>query len=113
LPGDALATIQFQNPARDVVQKISVMGNRDDRSRITLQVMFEPSDRLRIEVIRRLVLAGVDKEFGGEAAVSPGYTVGYLEQEPLIDDARTVREVVEEAVEETVHLLKEFEEIIN
>ena len=57
------------------------------------------------------ILAGVDKEFGGEAAVSPGYTVGYLEQEPLIDDARTVREVVEEAVEETVHLLKEFEEI--
>ena len=57
------------------------------------------------------ILAGVDKEFGGEAAVSPGYTVGYLEQEPLIDDARTVREVVEEAVEETVNLLKEFEAI--
>ena len=57
------------------------------------------------------ILAGVDKEFGGEAAVSPGYTVGYLEQEPLIDDARTVREVVEAAVEETVNLLKEFEEI--
>jgi sulfate-transporting ATPase len=57
------------------------------------------------------ILAGVDKEFGGEAAVSPGYTVGYLEQEPLIDDARTVREVVEEAVQETVELLKEFEAI--
>jgi sulfate-transporting ATPase len=57
------------------------------------------------------ILAGVDKEFNGEAAVSPGYTVGYLEQEPLIDDARTVREVVEEAVQETVKLLKEFEEI--
>jgi sulfate-transporting ATPase len=57
------------------------------------------------------ILAGVDKEFNGEAAVSPGYTVGYLEQEPLIDDARTVREVVEEAVKETVALLKEFEAI--
>jgi sulfate-transporting ATPase len=57
------------------------------------------------------ILAGVDKEFNGEALVSPGYTVGYLEQEPLIDDARTVREVVEEAVQETVDLLKEFEEI--
>jgi sulfate-transporting ATPase len=57
------------------------------------------------------ILAGVDKEFNGEAAVSPGYTVGYLEQEPLIDDARTVREVVEEAVQETVELLKEFEAI--
>jgi energy-dependent translational throttle protein EttA len=57
------------------------------------------------------ILAGVDKEFNGEAAVSPGYTVGYLEQEPLIDDSRTVRAVVEEAVQETVNLLKEFEEI--
>src|SRR5436309_13373673 len=57
------------------------------------------------------ILAGVDKEFNGEAVLSPGYTVGYLEQEPLIDDSRTVREVVEEAVQETVNLLKEFEEI--
>ena len=57
------------------------------------------------------ILAGVDKEFNGEAVLSPGYTVGYLEQEPLIDDSRTVREVVEEAVQETVNLLKEFEQI--
>jgi len=57
------------------------------------------------------ILAGVDKEFNGETAISPGFTVGYLEQEPLIDDSRTVREVVEEAVLETVDLLKEFEEI--
>ncbi len=57
------------------------------------------------------ILAGVDKEFNGETVISPSFTVGYLEQEPLIDDARTVREVVEEAVQETVNLLKEFEEI--
>lgn len=57
------------------------------------------------------ILAGVDKEFNGEAVLSPGYTVGYLEQEPLIDDSRTVREVVEEAVQETLTLLKEFEAI--
>jgi ATP-binding cassette ChvD family protein len=57
------------------------------------------------------ILAGVDKEFNGETVISPGYTVGYLEQEPLIDDTRTVREVVEEAVKETIDLLKEFEEI--
>jgi energy-dependent translational throttle protein EttA len=57
------------------------------------------------------ILAGVDKEFNGETVISPGFTVGYLEQEPLIDDSRTVREVVEEAVQETVSLLKEFEEI--
>jgi ATP-binding cassette ChvD family protein len=57
------------------------------------------------------IMAGVDKEINGEVVLSPGYTVGYLEQEPLIDDARTVREVVEEAVQVTVALLKEFEEI--
>ena len=57
------------------------------------------------------ILAGVDKDFLGETVISPGYTVGYLEQEPLIDDSRTVREVVEEAVKETVTLLKEYEEI--
>jgi energy-dependent translational throttle protein EttA len=57
------------------------------------------------------IMAGVDKEINGEAVLSPGYTVGYLEQEPLIDDSRTVREVVEEAVRETVNLLKEFETI--
>ncbi len=57
------------------------------------------------------IMAGVDKEINGEAVLSPGYTVGYLEQEPLLDDSRTVREVVEEAVQATVNLLKEFEEI--
>jgi len=57
------------------------------------------------------ILAGVDKDFNGETVISPGFTVGYLEQEPLLDDDRTVREVVEEAVKETVSLLKEFEEI--
>src|SRR5499427_7672468 len=57
------------------------------------------------------ILAGVDKDFNGETGISPGYTIGYLEQEPLLDDSRTVREVVEEAVRETVDLLKEFEEI--
>src|SRR5262250_2864775 len=57
------------------------------------------------------IMAGLDLEINGEAVLSPGYTVGYLEQEPLLDDSRTVREVVEEAVQETVNLLKEFEEI--
>ncbi|CAN5661917.1 energy-dependent translational throttle protein EttA [soil metagenome] len=57
------------------------------------------------------ILAGVDREFNGETVLSPGFTVGHLEQEPLIDDSRSVREVVEEGVQETVDLLKEFEEI--
>jgi len=57
------------------------------------------------------IMAGVDKEFNGEAVLSAGYTVGYLEQEPLVDIDKTVREVVEEGVQQTVDLLKEFEEI--
>ena len=57
------------------------------------------------------IIAGVDKEFNGEVVFSKGYTVGYLEQEPKLDDAKTVRETVEEAVAETVKLLQEFDEI--
>ncbi len=57
------------------------------------------------------ILAGVDKDHLGETVISPGFTVGFLEQEPLIDDSRTAREVVEEAVKQTVSLLKEFDEI--
>ena len=57
------------------------------------------------------IIAGVDKEINGEVVFSEGYTVGYLEQEPQLDDSKTVKEVVEEGVQETVDLLKEFNEI--
>src|SRR6056300_481053 len=57
------------------------------------------------------IMAGVDKEYNGETMLSDGFSVGYLEQEPLVDCDKTVREVVEEGVQETVDLLKEFEEI--
>jgi ATP-binding cassette ChvD family protein len=57
------------------------------------------------------IMAGVDNEFNGEAVLSDGYSVGYLEQEPQLDESKSVRECVEEAVQETVDLLKEFEEI--
>ena len=57
------------------------------------------------------ILAGVDREFQGETHVSPGYTIGYLEQEPKLDDSKTVKEIVEEGVQETIDLLKEYDEI--
>ena len=57
------------------------------------------------------ILAGEDKEFNGETILAPGYTVGYLEQEPLVDVDRTVRQVVEQGVQEAVDLLQVFEEI--
>ena len=57
------------------------------------------------------VIAGADKGYTGETVLSPGYTIGYLEQEPRLDESKTVRETIEEAVAETVGLLKEFDEI--
>jgi energy-dependent translational throttle protein EttA len=57
------------------------------------------------------IIAGLDKQIQGEVVFAPGYTVGMLEQEPQLDPEKTVKEVVEEGVHETVALLKEFEEI--
>jgi ATP-binding cassette ChvD family protein len=57
------------------------------------------------------ILAGVDKEFVGQTIISPGLTVGLLEQEPQLDESKTVREVVEEAVQDTVRLMEEFNRI--
>jgi len=57
------------------------------------------------------IIAGVDKTFNGEVVFSKGYSVGLLEQEPELDNSKTVREIVEEGVSEVVDLLKEYEEI--
>ncbi|MCA9898502.1 MAG: energy-dependent translational throttle protein EttA [Anaerolineales bacterium] len=57
------------------------------------------------------IMAGVDTEFVGETAISPGYTIGYLEQEPQLDDSKTVRDIVEEGAQEVVDALREFDEI--
>lgn len=57
------------------------------------------------------IIAGKDQEYQGEVVFSPGYSVGMLEQEPELDPEKTVKQVVEEGVAETVNLLKEFEGI--
>lgn len=57
------------------------------------------------------IIAGVEKSYRGEVVWAPGYTVGYLEQEPQMDPDKTVREVVEEGVSEIMDLLKEYEEV--
>ena len=59
------------------------------------------------------IIAGLDKSYQGEVVISAGYSVGYLSQEPELDDTKTVRQVVEEGVQEVVNLLKEYEEINN
>ncbi len=59
------------------------------------------------------IIAGVDKDYQGEVVFAPGYSVGYLEQEPKLDDTKTVKEVVQEAVQETVDLLREYDEVNN
>ena len=57
------------------------------------------------------IIAGIEKEYQGEVVFSPGYTVGHLPQDPLMDESRTVREIVEEGAAEVVSVLKEYEEI--
>jgi len=57
------------------------------------------------------IIAGLDKSYQGEVVFSPGYSVGYLAQEPELDNDKTVREIVEEGVAETAAILKEYEEI--
>jgi sulfate-transporting ATPase len=59
------------------------------------------------------IIAGVEKSFQGDVVFSPGYSVGYLEQEPHLDETKTVKEIVMEGVQETVDLLAEFEDINN
>lgn len=59
------------------------------------------------------IIAGVDKDYQGEVVFSPGYSVGYLEQEPKLDDNKTVKEIVQEAVQPIVDALKEYEEVNN
>ncbi len=59
------------------------------------------------------IIAGLEKSYVGEVVWAPGYTVGYLEQEPHLDDNKTVREVVEEGVQEVVDLMKEYEAVNN
>ena len=57
------------------------------------------------------ILAGEDQSFDGKTVIAPGYTIGYLPQEPLVDETRTVREVVEEGVQELVQIRDEYEAI--
>jgi sulfate-transporting ATPase len=57
------------------------------------------------------ILAGVEQEFNGETILAKGHTIGFLEQEPLLDKTKTVKEIVEEGVQETVDLMSEFNRI--
>ncbi|GHU68098.1 energy-dependent translational throttle protein EttA [Bacteroidia bacterium] len=57
------------------------------------------------------IIAGVEKEFQGDVVFSPGYSVGYLEQEPKLDDTKTVKEIVQEGVQDIMDTLKEYEAI--
>ncbi|MCP4550580.1 MAG: energy-dependent translational throttle protein EttA [Bacteroidetes bacterium] len=59
------------------------------------------------------IIAGLDKSFNGEVVFSPGYKVGLLEQEPILDDTKTVKEIVQEGVQDLVDILKQYEDINN
>ncbi|MCB0131864.1 MAG: ATP-binding cassette domain-containing protein, partial [Caldilineaceae bacterium] len=57
------------------------------------------------------IIAGLEEEFNGERIIADGFSIGLLEQEPQLDDSKTVREVVEEGVQDVVDVLHEFDEI--
>lgn len=57
------------------------------------------------------IIAGIDKEYQGEVVFSPGYSVGYLEQDPKLEPGKTVKEVVQEGVQEIMDILREYEEV--
>ncbi|MDD3567204.1 MAG: energy-dependent translational throttle protein EttA [Bacteroidales bacterium] len=57
------------------------------------------------------IIAGIDKSYQGEVVFSPGYSVGYLEQEPQLDETKTVREIVEEGVMDVVNLMRQYDEV--
>jgi ATP-binding cassette ChvD family protein len=59
------------------------------------------------------IIAGIEKEYQGEVTFLPGYSVGHLSQDPLLEENRTVREIVEEGVKDTMEIIKEFEKINN
>jgi sulfate-transporting ATPase len=59
------------------------------------------------------IIAGLEKEYQGDITFLPGYTVGHLSQDPLLDENRSVREIVEEGVKEILEVIKEFEKINN
>ncbi|PJB14658.1 MAG: energy-dependent translational throttle protein EttA [Flavobacteriales bacterium CG_4_9_14_3_um_filter_32_8] len=59
------------------------------------------------------IIAGVEDQYQGDVTFSPGYTVGYLEQEPKLDETKTVKEIVEEGAQETIDVLAEYERVNN
>ena len=59
------------------------------------------------------IIAGIDKSYQGNVVFSPGYSIGYLEQDPKLDPEKTVRQVVEEGVQHVMDLLKEYDEVNN
>ena len=59
------------------------------------------------------IIAGIDKSYQGNVVFSPGYTVGYLEQDPKLDPEKTVKEVVQEGVQPVLDLLKEYDDVNN
>ncbi|MBL4670498.1 MAG: energy-dependent translational throttle protein EttA, partial [Flavobacteriales bacterium] len=59
------------------------------------------------------IIAGVEEKYNGDVTFSPGYTVGYLEQEPKLDETKTVKEIVQEGAQETIDVLAEYEAVNN
>ncbi len=75
------------------------------------KLVFLSSERVPGKSSLLKIIAGIDKNYQGDVVFQPGYTVGYLEQEPLLDEKKTVIEIVREGAAETFALLAEFNKI--
>ena len=75
----------------------------------SLYVVLGPNGSGKSTLLR--ILAGLDTEIDGRTVLAPGYTIDYLEQEPLLDPDKTVKEIVEEGVEDTLQLIAQFNAI--
>ncbi len=83
------------------------MANGEDRQIIFSMVGVNGSGKSSLLKI----IAGLDKQFQGEVVFAPGYSVGYLPQDPPLDPDKTIREIVSEGVQPLMDILKEYEEI--
>jgi len=98
--------------------KLTNLGKRYNREWIfrNLNFQFEPGKHYAItgpngsgKSTLLKIIAGTESSFLGDVVFSPGYTVGYLEQDPQLDESKTVKEIVQEGAQEIVDVLKAFE----
>ena len=118
--GNGRKRIQMANESEKIIYSMLRVSKHHDKRPILKDISLSYFYGAKIGVIGLngsgkssllRIMAGVDKEFGGQTIPAPGFSIGFLEQEPKLDETKSVREVIEEGVQETVDLLNEFNRI--